>query len=79
MMKYNTTSIMGYSAFWDNGLVDFCSHSCNDHMFPYDRYKDSLTGVWIFVPIDHGERITEIWKQEPESWQYGVLGVRVKS
>ena len=62
----NTTDVTGISICWDQKLNDLFFHRKGDQVLPYEPLNDytPADNMWLYIPLDEGEFLTEIWKQE---------------
>ncbi|KAM4062057.1 hypothetical protein HRG_008924 [Hirsutella rhossiliensis] len=59
--RSNHPEATGYSFLWDCGLVHIHAHVAGeDTAF----YRSLPPGSWLYMPVDHGEFISEIWQQK---------------
>ncbi|KAH7308584.1 hypothetical protein B0I35DRAFT_98680 [Stachybotrys elegans] len=66
----NDELLTGYSALWDDNLITIQSHRAGEECA---FYKEWSRGSWIFMPLDHDERLTEIWQRPGVSSLYKAL------
>ncbi|KXH65948.1 hypothetical protein CSAL01_13571 [Colletotrichum salicis] len=60
MVACNERGVKGYSIFWKFSLVALHAHNLGEEL---TFYKNFEAGIWLYFPLEKGEKITEIWKR----------------
>lgn len=69
----NHPEVVGYSFIWDCGLVHIHSHIAGeDTAF----YRSIPPGSCLYMPVDHGELVTEIWQLKSRYARERAVAVR---
>ncbi|KAI5464359.1 hypothetical protein BGZ63DRAFT_439553 [Mariannaea sp. PMI_226] len=66
----NRSDTRAYSACWDGEIITIHTHSRAEKDLDFYRRRSDrdFWQVWLYMPVDQGEHITEIWKR-PEKDQ----------
>ncbi|KAK1843036.1 hypothetical protein CCHR01_14341 [Colletotrichum chrysophilum] len=60
MVACNEPAVEGYSVFWKFSLVALHAHILGEDLTFYENFE---AGIWLYFPLEKGEKITEIWKR----------------
>lgn len=58
-LTYNTPDVIAYSARWKGRIMSLHAHLPGEDSALYKGYEE---GIWVYFPLEKGERISEIWK-----------------
>ncbi|KAK2051440.1 hypothetical protein LY76DRAFT_398607 [Colletotrichum caudatum] len=58
-LTYNALEVTAYSVCWKGGIIYLHAHFPGEDFAFYKGYK----GIWVYFPLEKGERISEIWKR----------------
>ncbi|OHE90313.1 hypothetical protein CORC01_14386 [Colletotrichum orchidophilum] len=59
MLVCNLPGVTAYSVYWDYRIISFHAHVAGENLTFYEGCED---GVWMYFPLEEGEKISEIWK-----------------
>ncbi|KAI2631848.1 hypothetical protein GGR54DRAFT_2487 [Hypoxylon sp. NC1633] len=60
LLRCNNLDITGYSIFWDESLIYMHAHTEGEKLSFYD-HPTRANGFWLYMPLDHGEFLEDIW------------------
>lgn len=74
----NEPAVTGYSACWAANLMTIHAHRDGEDMAFYKDFDAcSSRAIWVYMPVDPGELISEIWARCGR--QYGHMGLMVSA
>ncbi|KAH9232171.1 hypothetical protein K456DRAFT_1914806 [Colletotrichum gloeosporioides 23] len=59
MLVCNEPGVIGYSAHWNMGIMSLHAYIAGEDVTFYNGHEG---GVWVYFPLQEGEKISEIWK-----------------
>ncbi|GJC96153.1 hypothetical protein ColKHC_04979 [Colletotrichum higginsianum] len=60
VLPYNEPEISAYSLFWNLRMRALHAHAKEGGNTMYQGQDD---GIWVYFPMERGEKIRQIWKQ----------------
>ncbi|KAI8959431.1 hypothetical protein F5Y11DRAFT_368065 [Daldinia sp. FL1419] len=76
-VPYNTPAVIAYSFCWNRQLISIYAHIAGEDSLLYKSTSTDRTGdIWLYMPINSGEYITEIWMRHRQLARELALIVR---
>lgn len=63
-VTFNAPNVQAYSFYWNFSIITMHAHSRGDSFHSVLSDPRVKGGVWLYMPLDDGEHIVEIWKRK---------------
>lgn len=76
----NEPTVVGYSVCWAGSIINICTHRNVGEELTF--YKDldicHSRAVWVYMPVEDDERVSEIWVRDGEQRVHIGIMVRIR-